>query len=158
MQVRCLSPAPSFVRVLAREVTLSRFVRTTETVKGCGFDARLIAWVGSVYMVAYHLDRSQVTYRVLSGFITRVNGSYNDGGTTLTNSIWKVVQPGMLALFWTQVEPKGQGFDYAILPPSFELDDKMSPLFASALFLEHDTPVAVQGSLNSLIRDKPMSP
>jgi hypothetical protein len=34
----------------------------------------------------------------------------------------------------------------------------MSPLFASALFLEHDTPVAVQGSLNSLIRDKPMSP
>ena len=51
-----------------------------------------------------------------------------------------------------------QGFDYAILPPSFELDDKMSPLFASALFLEHDTPVAVQGSLNSLIRDKPMSP
>ena len=29
-----------------------------------------------------------MTYRVLSGFITRVNGSYNDGGTTLTNLIW----------------------------------------------------------------------
>jgi hypothetical protein len=36
-----------------------------------------------------------------------------------------------------------QGFDYAILPPDFELDVEMSPLFASALFLEHDTPVAV---------------
>jgi hypothetical protein len=39
-------------------------------------------------MVAYHLDGSQVTYRVLLEFITRVNGSYNDGGTTLTNLIW----------------------------------------------------------------------
>ena len=28
-----------------------------------------------------------MTYRVLLEFITRVNGSYNDGGTTLTNSI-----------------------------------------------------------------------
>ena len=42
--------------------------------------------------------------------------------------------------------------------PDFEIDVEMSPLYASALFLEHDTPVAVQGSLNSLIRDKPMSP
>ena len=33
-------------------------------------------------MMAYQLDESQVTYRVLSGFITRVNGAYNDGGTT----------------------------------------------------------------------------
>jgi hypothetical protein len=31
------------------------------------------------------LDESQVTYRVLLEFITQVNGSYNDGGTTLTN-------------------------------------------------------------------------
>jgi len=28
-----------------------------------------------------------MTYRVLPGFITQVNGSYNDGGTTATNSI-----------------------------------------------------------------------
>ena len=32
--------------------------------------------------MSYHLDLSQVTYRVLSGFITRVNGAYNDGCTT----------------------------------------------------------------------------
>jgi len=30
---------------------------------------------------------SQVAYRVPAGLIIRVNGSYNDGGTTLTNSI-----------------------------------------------------------------------
>ena len=30
----------------------------------------------------YNLDRSRVTYRVPLEFITRVNGSYNDGGTT----------------------------------------------------------------------------
>ena len=30
---------------------------------------------------------SQVTYRVLLEFITQVNGAYNDGSTTLTNSI-----------------------------------------------------------------------
>ena len=34
------------------------------------------------HTVEYHLDLSQVAYRVLSGFITRVNGAYNDGGTT----------------------------------------------------------------------------
>lgn len=28
------------------------------------------------------LDESQVTYRVPAGLITRVNGVYNDGGTT----------------------------------------------------------------------------
>ena len=31
---------------------------------------------------------SQVTYRVPAGLITRVNGCYNDGATTLTNSIF----------------------------------------------------------------------
>ena len=32
------------------------------------------------------LDESQVMYRVPAGLITRVNGCYNDGATTLTNS------------------------------------------------------------------------
>ena len=36
--------------------------------------------------MAHRLDESQVAYRVLLEFITQVNGSYNDGGTTLTNS------------------------------------------------------------------------
>ena len=51
-----------------------------------------------------------------------------------------------------------QGFDTLVLHQVSEIDVGMSPLYASALFLEHDTPVAVQGSLNSPIRDKPMSP
>ena len=33
------------------------------------------------------LDESQVTYRVPLELVTRVNGSYNDGGTSLTNLI-----------------------------------------------------------------------
>jgi len=35
----------------------------------------------------------------------------------LTN--WVVIYPGMIALFWKQMEPKGQGFDYASHPPIF---------------------------------------
>ncbi len=55
---------PSFVVVLASEVTLARFLRRTKSVEGRGFDARLIGRSG--YMVAYRLDESQVTYRVLA--------------------------------------------------------------------------------------------
>ena len=74
---------PSFVRVLASEITLVRFLRRTELVEGRGFEARLIGRSGC--LMAHRLDESQVTYRVPLEFITRVNGSYNDGGTTLTN-------------------------------------------------------------------------
>ena len=42
--------------------------------------------MGSVYS-EYHLDGSQVAYRVLLEFITQVNDAYNDGGITYNKFI-----------------------------------------------------------------------
>ena len=46
-----------------------------------------------------------------------------------------------------------------IITPNFEIDVEMSPLYSSALYLEHDTPVELyKVCINSPIRDKPVSP
>ena len=78
------------------------------------------------------------------------------GTQLLTNSIWKVVQPGMLALFWTQLEPKGQGFDYTILPPSFEVRRKVRVLSSGYWWTSLRLPRTQVMYLP--IRDNPVSP
>jgi len=45
-----------FCECRQEKVTLSRFLRRTKAVEGCGVVTRLIAWVGSAYN-EYHLDR-----------------------------------------------------------------------------------------------------
>ena len=78
MVVRFHHRAPSFVRVSASEITLVRFLRRTKLVEGEGS----IPWKSQQ---ARTLDESLVMYRIPLEFITRVNGCYNDGATTLTN-------------------------------------------------------------------------
>ncbi len=71
--------------MLARESHAARFLRRTETVEG----KRVRLPVDHLVIDADGCHAgpvSQVAYRVPLEFITRVNGSYNDGGTTLTNS------------------------------------------------------------------------
>jgi hypothetical protein len=76
--VRFLDGAPSFVKVSARKITLQRFLRRTNVVKGWRFESSLQAH-------GCRLDGFQVTYRVPLELVTRVNGAYNYGSTSLTN-------------------------------------------------------------------------
>jgi hypothetical protein len=69
--------------VSARESHAARFLRRTETVEG-----KRVRRPGRKVQIGCHAGPvSQVTYRVPLELVTRVNGSYNDGGTTLTNSM-----------------------------------------------------------------------
>ena len=50
------------------------------------------------------------------------------------------------------------GVQFTTRAPNFEIDVEMSPLYSSALYLEHDTPVELyKVCINSPIRDKPVS-
>ena len=65
-----------FCKCQQEKVTLSRFLRRTETVEGYGFDARWVhggALTGQVF---------QVTYPDPAGFISRENGCDERGATT----------------------------------------------------------------------------
>ena len=124
---------PVLLECQQEKVTLSRFLRRTETVEGNGFNSHPRG-TAEVCNGDYTGQVFQVTYRVPLELVTRVNGCYNDGATSLTNLICRKVSTVS------------------------KIDVGMSPLCASALFLEHDTPVATQGSLNSPIRDNPASP
>ena len=62
----------------ASEVTLSRFLRRTKTVKGCGFDARLIVFGDDRYTwwrISWIYPKWRTASR--SSLLIRVNGSYN---------------------------------------------------------------------------------
>ena len=83
--VRFQRSPPSFVRVLARESHAGQ--HSSKVLVSRRFWVRIPALNGASSKGGQTGLVSQVTYRVPLEFITRVNGSYNDGGTTLTNSI-----------------------------------------------------------------------
>ena len=74
-----------FCKCQQEKVTLSRFLRRTETVEGYGFDARWVhggALTGQVF---------QVTYPDPAGFISRENDCDERDATTYKFNCWGLV-------------------------------------------------------------------